>query len=362
MKSSSATDRAKAVTDLRHILRHDENLQRIEALPSKAWHSIFEALFNYATTERAAYLKSKSVQRNTAHSRLTACASSMRTALELGVRKLRVKTIKAVLEHIISTLPTPDGFCEPLSMDYIKSMRTILDHQAHVEHLRDTWSDALTFCLSSLDTFLEVTAEESGNGFSNGSHSTSRTTIGTPFDRSHHRSSKYRIEVDELVICVRQLCRSPNAPIHEHAQELISTLTHYLQQSSSSSSGRVQVDALAAVNTVIARMSHTSVGLTRQALRNVLPIVASLWIFKSSHLRDEILSLLILTRSYLSDMLRKGTDTDIQAIVRNLLEVLQADYSKRPEREQLRLEDVRLRHKAASTIGDAPPEIHILRL
>ena len=143
----------------------------------------FEALFHYATTERTAYLKSKSVQRNTAHSRLAVCAASMRTAVELGVRKLRLKTVKALLDHVRLTLPTPDGFCEPLSVDYVKSMRTILDYQPHVEHLRDTWGVTLAFCLASIGSFQELTAEENENGFASGSHSTARTTIGTPLDR-----------------------------------------------------------------------------------------------------------------------------------------------------------------------------------
>ena len=122
----------------------------------------------------------------------------------------------------------------------------------------------------------------------------------------------------------------------------------------------MQVDALAAVNSIVARSSHTSIELTRQAIRDLLPIVASLWVFKSSHLRDEILSFLIFTRSYVSDMVRKGKDTGIRASVRDLLDVLQADYSKRPEREQLRLEDIRLRHNRTMT-GKAPPELHMFR-
>jgi ataxia telangiectasia mutated family protein len=60
-------------------------------------------------------------------------------------------------------------------------------------------------------------------------------------------------------------------------------------------------------------------------------------------------------------MVRKGEDAGIRASVRDLLEVLQTDYSKRPEREQLRLEDIRFRHKRQTTTGKTPPELHMFR-
>jgi serine-protein kinase ATM len=322
-------------------------------LSHKAWHSIFEALFPYAASERSAYLKSKRGQKNTVHNRLVACAGALRTAVEVGVGKLRIRTVKAVLEHIIQTLPTSEGFCEPLSLDYVKSMRSILEYQPHVEHLRDTWNEVLAFCLNSLNSFGELGAEE------NVSLSTTGTSSGTPRDRLN-RTSRYRMEAEELIACVRQLCRSPNAPIQDLAQESVTTLVHYLQQSSSA--GRAHVDALSAVNLILARTSHTNIELTRQATCDVLPLLAELWATNSPHLRNEILSAMILTRPYVADLLRKNLDTEVQSSVGTLLEVLQGDYSKRPEREQLRIDDLRLRRQTTSTIATAPPDASVFRL
>lgn len=316
----------------------------------KAWDSIFEALFHYATSERAAYLKSKRGQKNTVHNRLESCASALRAAVEVGVGKLRIRTVKAVLEHITQTLPTPEGFLEPLSLDYVKSMRSILEYQPHVEHLRDTWNEILTFCLNSLDSFGELSAEE------NVSLSTTGTTSGTPLDR-HNRTSRYRMEAEELIACIRQLCRSPNAPIQDLAQESITTLVHYLQQSSSA--GRAHVDALSSINLILAKTAPTNIELTRQTTRSILPLLAELWATKSPHLRNEILSTMILTRPYVVDLLRKNLDTEVRTSVGILLEVLQGDYSKRPEREQLRIEDLRLRLQTASIVTIAPPDVGV---
>lgn len=123
----------------------------IETFKDKTWHNIYETLFQCATVERSAYLRTSQSQKSRATPRLAACGKALRITVTAGVRKVRAKTVKAVVDHILQTLPTPDGpYCPGLALDYVKSLLCILEYQPHVEHFRDLWQDVLDFCLEGM--------------------------------------------------------------------------------------------------------------------------------------------------------------------------------------------------------------------
>jgi ataxia telangiectasia mutated family protein len=89
-----------------------------------------------------------------ASTRLAACGKALRITVTAGVKRIRAKTVKAVVDHILQALPTAEGPCYPgLALDYVKSLRVILEYQPHVEHFRDLWQDVLDLCLSGVAPF-----------------------------------------------------------------------------------------------------------------------------------------------------------------------------------------------------------------
>ena len=108
-----------------------------QELADKSYREILDALFRLTITDCSTYAKtSKDHLKNGTALRLSACAGVMRMVVEMGVRKLRFKTVKALVEHIIRTLPMSNKvYCEHLLADYFKSLSTVLEYHTHSEHL-----------------------------------------------------------------------------------------------------------------------------------------------------------------------------------------------------------------------------------
>jgi ataxia telangiectasia mutated family protein len=289
------------------------------------------------STERGIFQKSKSVKKNTAQSRLKLCGVTLRAVVDSCVGRLQIRMTRSVLLHIIKTIPTAsgNGFCEPPLLDYVKTMKRILDFQPHVEHLRDAWSAVLKFCLHCLEDHLGQLGEINGGEAA-----------------SSHRSGRSwsRVEIDEIVSCVKQLWRATNAPGKDDTGRTVSILLQYLEQTGSVS--RSHSEALSAVTSVLTRTMHSQIEYTFQALRDILPLLVNLWRkFDSAALKEEVFALLILSRYHISSALRRP-EPGIRLSVEQLLEVMQDEHFGLPDRDQLRLEDIRL------TLADLQKPLH----
>lgn len=73
-------------------------------------------------------------------------------AVDLFLGNLRIKTVRAIVDHITETIPVPgEGLWEPLSLDYIKCLSSLLRHRPHTEHLDgEDWENLISFCLASI--------------------------------------------------------------------------------------------------------------------------------------------------------------------------------------------------------------------
>jgi ataxia telangiectasia mutated family protein len=68
--------------------------------------------------------------RTAAENRLSAASGALRLAVEVGIRLVKFKTIRSVLDHITETLVLSSGkFCDPLALDYAKCLRAVLNYQ-----------------------------------------------------------------------------------------------------------------------------------------------------------------------------------------------------------------------------------------
>jgi len=280
---------------------------------------------------------------------LEACGRALRTTVTAGVWKIRAKTVKALLDHILQILPTPGGYyCEGISHDYVKCLSIICEYQPHVEHLRETWYGVVDFCIKGVALLQDQPPEPNPLPNSNGSSllrtptisMTRRSRDGTPQPTRGQRSSTFRKELDDLIICLHHLTRTTNAPVSERASPILTALIQYLRISDSVR--LAHHSAFAAINSVLSKIGSSSVDITQAALLELYPLIKEMWQSKSISLKDEMLMTLILTRNHVSSILSQPYGASFSLDIENLLETLQADYSRRLERDQLQLNGVHL--------------------
>ena len=109
--STGVKDRVEALADLKHVLRHNQRSSSIESLADASFHRIYEVLFKIIVSEQSAYAKAKTAPlKSGAANRLSACAGVLRLAVEVGVGSVKLKTVKALLDHFIETIPLISPF------------------------------------------------------------------------------------------------------------------------------------------------------------------------------------------------------------------------------------------------------------
>jgi len=331
MKSNSITERYRGLGDLKYVL---EANRRNPVIPAKvkdnACHTLFELLFRLASKERSVYAKASiNNTKDISAGRLESIASVTRIAVDIMLPKMRAKTVKALLGHIIEILPMPSGgLCQPLSLDYLKALKQVLDCSAHVEHLpRTAWLNAIDFCIGAYK-ILKANGVALNNIVSN-STSTSMTLNGsidlnskTTAVRPSRFSGSHDIII-ELFHCLSCLTVAPNSPLLERAVEILDLTSDYLQGSPSGRSTHHSV--LVTINAVLARVSLDSAALMNKSLLKIIPMLKRLWELKNVVLLDEVLITLIQSKAHLIALVKTKTDDLIDG-VEALLGVVADDY------------------------------------
>ncbi|KAI9678669.1 MAG: Serine/threonine-protein kinase tel1 [Caeruleum heppii] len=334
--------------DLKHILVRNRNNQSLDVLKDKGYHKIYEALFRAASIEKSIYIKAtRPLVKSQSATRLSACAAVLRPAVEAGVRVLKQRTVRALIGHIIETLPLADGgFCEPLATDYPKTLRILLEYQPHVEHLpTEEWQRIAGFCEQSIRRPLEATAvgrivpnidSSSGSPWTLLSNGSSNGLTQSRSDEVTSRLSK--TDAEEPILCLEQLLSASNAPVAEQAADLISSLISFLQASTAVS--RVHQATFAALNLLLSRIATDQVDIPLQAIKQLLPLIRRFWDTRSAFFREEMLATLILHQTHIAKLLQIDADQQVRIEVEKLMDCLHDEYVKRNEREQLQLDDL----------------------
>lgn len=345
--SNLANTRKEGLADLKHVLGHNQKNPRLRTLGDGSFHRIFETLFRATLKERSNLLQAKTqTTRTSCANKLSAIASALRQAVESGARTLKLKTVKAVLDHVVDTVHySSGGFCEPIALDYVRCLRALFEYLAHVEHLSDEWARIAAFCV---DCIKQVDAETpTENGFpelsstaSMGRGSTFQSSRSTQKDSpgSQGALSSLKLVGEEAVVCLRLLTAAPNAPIHEKAADILWTLLEHLQRSAHAA--RSQSDALKTINQIIMWSRTDDIALTQQATGYVLRLVRQSWASKSSATEDMLVALLLL-RPYLKRASGDQSAIAFQSDLEGVSQIIQEDYSKRQERDMLDLDDIR---------------------
>lgn len=317
--------------------------------------------------ECSLYRKSSKVIKSAAITRLSLCAEIVKIAIETGVKRIRVKTTRAVVGHITQTLPGSDGtYCEPLIQDYFKTLKVVLAYPPHAEHFsKDEWCELIDFCNQTLYDLNSVSSQRSSGVLLDGSSSrdlwrgvpsrsaTPGTDINSRPVASHIGSQencvlKLRDCAEEPILCLFHLSSVPHAPILDKAPVVLTNLLNFL--GSSAITGNAQQAAFECINTIVACTRSEDSSLTLQTLRSLVPIMHRLWNAKASALKDHMQILLLHSEVYFPSLISLDEGGECKSNLQDLLETIQQDYCKRPEREQLQLDDlVFLTNRCAGT-------------
>lgn len=323
-------------------------------MDDKGCHKIFESLFRFVAVERTSYNRASS--KGASSTRLSTCASVLRIAVDVFLRNLRYKTLRAIVDHITETLPTPEeGLWEPLSAGYTKCLVALLHYPPHVEHLSSSeWDKLMSFCLRSLGLMEDDSQTSFRDSFRTGLDdyldASGRSTPSRPTSSLAIRD-KYtgnKSVIGEIIVCIQLLTTSPNAPVQASAEKILHGLAAYVKSSPATGSG--QQAAFSSMNSVITRILFDQSDLVQEFLFDLIPVIRRLWSTKLAGLRDELLGTIMLCTVVLTDAARREPSESLSHLIETLMNTLYSEYIKRSEKEILQIDELTFNHKRAANI------------
>lgn len=323
----------------------------------------FQALFSTVVTERGLYSKKgSSAQSSSAISRrLTECASTLRSVVENTVTILPRKVIKALLAHLLQMLVFSRALFQPVALDYLKALKTVISYRPHLEWLdASQWIDTVNLCLSGAlgdeiqlgselsekddveGDEMDIDEDDSLPGPSSRRRAPTQRTqrTGTPFSGtqtplgSSLRSASQ--ENNELMSCLVILFQSPSALLIQFGQVLLSKLARFFRSFSSETTAHLP--ALEALNLIAAELDLNNKAAMIEGAQGIVPSILKLWTTKSHQVKEQLVISLRYLFPFLAQQGEGEGESDPQEILPNLLEAVLSETEIRWRTESLDLD------------------------
>ncbi|KXT05379.1 hypothetical protein AC578_10985 [Pseudocercospora eumusae] len=354
IQSGTAKARSDGIRDLKHILDYNRNSPRISELRDGEYNTILETLYKCAEKEKHNALNGKTqTARTSASNRLADISNAFRHTVEASVHVLKPKTVSALLKHIEDTILIRNTeFCMPVALDYVKSMRAVFEYQPHVVSLQGDgsggdckWDAFAVFCMDCISKIEQEQPSDAEplstagtmNAFSiRSSRSVIKDSAGSQGGRPALRPI-----AEEMVACIRFLTAVSTVPLKRKAEPLLWTVIEALQKSTVSH--KPWAHAFAAINNIICWSRTEDINCTKKFVGHIVKLIRHLW--RSNVTKDatcQMLVTLLLLEPYILLSMQQSASLTLRPDLTGLLHVLQTDYNRRKEREQLRLDDLRL--------------------
>jgi serine-protein kinase ATM len=381
--------------DLKKIFQHNHKSQNLkvslllstlvhfltvnsDALKDGAYHSIFEALFKVARAEKQAYLIAKNAaQKTKAEQVLSACSDVLRMTIRAGAEKLKPKTVKAVIEHVTQLLPVADGeHCAGLSKFYFKVLCSVLEHEAHVEHLEGAdWLSTVDYCLQGIEHYGSDCVGEAISSSRNipsvitpasfSGHTSSTKLSVRSLSDANSSNSITKKNSEELLQCLLYLISASNAPILERAEDILEGIMHFLE-SHGTFVGPVHRVAFSAINHMLSATNTDKISLSQSCALRLVPIIGHLWLSKIlpkdgmlNSIKDEMLITILLLRLHLERMV-SNHENGLESKLEDLETALRMEYTR--HRDQLQLDDLDMSTLSGDVTAMGSLPIGMLRL
>ncbi|ROW12568.1 hypothetical protein VMCG_00075 [Cytospora schulzeri] len=341
-------------------------------LKNKEYHGLFEALFKSALDDKGAFLDGKGGKKasTAAAERLNACGKALREIVTYGLSKLRPNTVRAVIDHIMDTLPDRnDEFFEPLTPDYMQTLVVLFGSPVYVESLAfqvfqvpkdnkpttNGWIICMDFFIGRICHILDGADDSSSPGLlgrdSPGPGTARHSSVGLSSARSRllYQHGSGQVQRNDLLApleCLLSLVSASNAPCKLRNQQVSDVVLRILRL-------RLKLDrlhriAFAILNRILLQTAGEDVALSLAQTRELVPLLSHWWQPRALDndellfaVRDEILKTIHATHLYLDSPLQDDSSVALLSQVEDLLDdVLWGEYSQRNHRSRLRLDDL----------------------
>ena len=313
---------------IRQVHRLDSNRIRRQ-VDDRGYHAILETVFRIAKVDVIGLARATQYTTTKIAARLSACAGLVRTIVEVGLVKLRYKTVKAIVEHVSQTLPTADaGYCEPLQVDYFKALNTLLEYKPHTEHLSpDDWHEVSQFCVETARDLNRRTDQV--HSFS--SH-----------DSQQLAYPQLQVSNEDIVLCLRHLLSATNAPIVLGAGPILNLVLDLL--STYPHPGKIQHSLYEILDSVLSCIVTSDTSLTLRTMERVLPLIKRAWDRATQPQREPMLSILIRGELLFGHLIRSDNRDETRESLSALLEEMKEHYCVKKPKDQLSMEGLDVSH------------------
>lgn len=346
-KVSSDRTRLAGLVELKRIVHDNRQTSELKQVNDRGYHAILEPVFKAAKADISAYSRAPKSTKTKLGDRLSACASLVRTLVEVGLSKLRYRTVKALLDHITQSLQTADGdYCDPLVLDYFRALATLLGYEAHLEHLSsDDWTELSEFCIVVANDLNKSSNGSNSPSRSFGSHASRSATPSNATGKHASQRTAYpqlQRSNEDICLCLQRLFLVPSAPLLDKAEDVLSTLLELLQSHPHLS--KIQQAIFETINSILSRIITCNIVLSLRTLTALIPLIRVCWELPkpSQSLKDSLLSILIHAEILLPHILLRDETEDCKLNIIALVDVLREQYCNRTSRTQLILDDIDL--------------------
>ena len=275
--------------------------------------------------------------------------------VEVGLSRLRTRTVKAVIEHVCQCVLATNGtYCEPLVLDYLKALAVLLSYRAHVEHLsEEAWQGAVDFCVEcvrDLAVSKEGTSSEANShhgslswrGGRNFSRHSSPTDALSSFQQVNGSQAaafpKLQSSSEDILLCLKWLVLTPKSAVLNRAEAILDSVLQLLRNYPHPMN--IQQSSYNIVEQILSCTLTSDIELSLQTLRALVPVIRKYWQRISQSQRDAALAIFVRCEALLSRLYeRDSNEEDIQHPQR-LLQVIQEQYCARKLRDQLNIDNI----------------------
>ena len=243
--------------------------------------------------------------------RLKDSAQVVRVIIEKAASDIPKKAFRAVFDHIVSIVVVRGELFEPVALEYIKSLRTVLAYQPHLDHLEPKqWTHAVSLAFSvtlgdpirSYDIVEDKFDDEDETEMTEGTAATQtrKRKAAGPLLKAVADESSFRAgspvnfrsagqDVIELMGCVEVLFSASGAPLMEYGEALIWKFTRFFRTFPNETSAHLPV--VVALNRLVQEVYFNNKSLLTNACTHIWPALAALWTTKNSTLKEQVVVL-----------------------------------------------------------------------
>lgn len=311
-------DRTQGLHDARVFLTVPRNIAWMNQ-ERRQWLKLLQAIFQIIVDEQKVHEKKSTSGASAALKRLKDGAQVVRLIIERCAQDIPRKAFKAILNHIISIIVYNKRLFEPIALDYLKALRTVLSYQPHLDHLDEQqWCNAVAMCFSGIlgdpirtyeiveeqmmeeqddegneDTEITETAVTSST-----QSNRKRKALGplrmTPLDQNGFTTSSpspmqaraASQEIIELMQCVATLFQYSSSPFLTYGNALLAKFARFFRAYPQETSAHAS--ALTALNKLISDLFYNARTLLENASVQLWPFLSPLWGTKSLLVKEQL--------------------------------------------------------------------------